>query len=107
MVKERKKPEIIGKRTLAQKIMAVIGLSIMCYGLYEGYGIFMDHKTFEISDDAQVEQYVVPVHVRATGYISKVYFTEHQHVKKGDTLMVLDQREYALQLKMAKGDADE
>lgn len=102
MVKERKKPEIIGKKTLAQKIMAVIGLSIMCYGLYEGYGIFMDHKTYEISDDAQVEQYVVPIHVRATGYISKVYFTEHQHVKKGDTLMVLDQREYALQLKMAK-----
>ena len=51
---------------------------------------------------AHIEQYISPIHVRATGYIHKICFTEHQHVKKGDTLLVLDQREYALQLRMAE-----
>lgn len=40
----------------------------------------------------QIEQYVSPVNLRASGYINKIYFTEHQQVRKGDTLLVLDDR---------------
>ena len=83
-------------------VMTLVGLAIIGWGIFEGISLLVDHHSNETSDSAQIEQYISPIHVRATGYIHKIYFTEHQHVKKGDTLLVLDQREYALQLRMAE-----
>jgi len=45
-----------------------------------------------------VDQYITPVSVRVTGYIKEVRFTEHQQVKAGDTLLVLDDREFRIKL---------
>ncbi|MCI7045933.1 MAG: HlyD family secretion protein, partial [Prevotella sp.] len=56
----------------------------------------------ETSNDAQIEQYISPVNLRATGYIAKVCFKEHQYVKKGDTLLVLDDREYRIRVMEAE-----
>jgi membrane fusion protein (multidrug efflux system) len=64
--------------------------------------MFMDYKSNEKSDDAQVEQYISPVNLRASGYIKKIYFKEHQNVKKGDTLLVLDDREYRIRVMEAE-----
>ena len=36
------------------------------------------------------------------GYIHKIHFTEHQFVNKGDTLLVVDDREYQIRLKEAE-----
>ena len=62
----------------------------------------MDYKSNEKSDDAQIEQYISPVNMRASGYIKKIYFKEHQDVKKGDTLLVLDDREYRIRVMEAE-----
>ena len=56
----------------------------------------------ERTDDAQVEQYISPVNVKVAGYIKEIRFTEHQFVHKGDTLLVIDDREYAIALKQAE-----
>ena len=50
----------------------------------------------------QIEQYVSPINLRASGYIDKIYFTEHQEVRKGDTLLVLDDREYKIRVMEAE-----
>ena len=42
------------------------------------------------------------MNLRASGYIKKIYFTEHQSVKKGDTLLVLDDREYRIRVMEAE-----
>lgn len=60
--------------------------------------MFLDYKNTESSNDAQIEQYISPVNLRASGYIKKIYFTEHQEVHKGDTLLVLDDREYKIRV---------
>ena len=60
--------------------------------------LFLNYKRTEVSNDAQIEQYISPVNLRASGYISKIYFTEHQRVHKGDTLLVLDDREYKIRV---------
>lgn len=44
--------------------------------------------------DAQVKAYINPINSRVPGYISDIYFTEHQTVKKGDTLLILDKTEF-------------
>lgn len=90
------------KIKLTKAIMALVGFAIIGLGLYEGISLAIDYHANETCDDAQIEQYISPVNVRATGYIQKIFFTEHQHVKKGDTLLILDQREYTIQVRLAE-----
>jgi membrane fusion protein (multidrug efflux system) len=49
---------------------------------------------YEETNDAQVEAYINPISARVGGYIQKINFEEHQVVKAGDTLVVIDNREY-------------
>lgn len=57
---------------------------------------------YEETNDAQVESYINPVSARAGGYIQRVCFSEHQLVRQGDTLVILDDREYRAQLDAAE-----
>lgn len=62
---------------------------------------FWKYVNYEITNDAVVDQYIVPVNIRVGGYIREVRFTEHQRVHRGDTLLILDDREYRIKLKDA------
>lgn len=44
----------------------------------------------EFTDNAQVRKQVVPVNSRVQGYIKEIRFKEYQKVKKGDTLVIID-----------------
>lgn len=81
---------------------SLLGILILGWGVVEAACLFLDYKRTESSNDAQVEQYMSPVNLRATGYIKKICFTEHQYVHKGDTLLVLDDREYRIRLMEAE-----
>lgn len=59
---------------------------------------FIKYYEYEITNDATVEQYISPVNSRISGYISKVYFTDHEFVNEGDTLVLIDDREYKIKL---------
>ena len=90
------------RQRMRQVITSAIGLAILLWALVKIVGIFIDYTTNESSNDAQIEQYISPVNLRASGYIKKIYFTEHQMVKKGDTLLVLDDREYLIRVMEAE-----
>ncbi len=60
----------------------------------------LDKKLY--TNDAQVEEYINPVNTRIPGYIKEVRFREHQHVKKGDTLVIIDDSEFNIQLEQAE-----
>ena len=79
-------------------IASLLGEGVLVWGVIKVSRLLLDYKRTETCNDAQIEQYLSPVNVRATGYIKKVYFTEHQNVKKGDTLLVLDDREYRIRV---------
>lgn len=49
-----------------------------------------------------MEQNLSPINIRVPGYIKKICFTEHQHVRKGDTLLILEDDEYRIRLKQAE-----
>ena len=83
-------------------IASLLGIAILVWGVIEVAFLFLDYKQTETSNDAQIEQYISPVNLRASGYIKKIYFTEHQSVKKGDTLLVLDDREYRIRVMEAE-----
>ena len=85
-----------------QIAVSLLGVAIIVWGVIEVVCLFLNYSQTETSNDAQIEQYVSPINLRASGYIDKIYFTEHQEVHKGDTLMVLDDREYKIRVMEAE-----
>lgn len=51
---------------------------------------------------AQVETFINPINTRVSAYIKEIRYKEHQHVEKGDTLVILDDREIQTQLGQAE-----
>src|SRR5580765_2735747 len=56
------------------------------------------------TDDAQLEGHVIPTLARVAGYVQDVPVIENQHVRAGDLLVRLDDREFTARL--AQADAD-
>ena len=90
------------KQKVRQMIVSLIGLALVLWGLVKVVCMVIDYTSNETSNDAQVEQYISPVNMRASGYIKQICFKEHQEVKKGDTLLVLDDREYRIRVMEAE-----
>ena len=90
------------KQRIRQIIASLIGVAILAFGLWKIVCLFLDYNANETSNDAQIEQYISPVNLRASGYVAKVCFKEHEEVHKGDTLLVLDDREYRIRLMEAE-----
>lgn len=78
-------------------IILVAGIAWVC-------GRFLRISSDEYTDNAQVKQHLTPVNTRVQGFIKKIYFEEYQKVKKGDTLVVIEDVEY--RLKVAQAEAD-
>jgi len=60
--------------------------------------------SYESTDNAQIESNAVPVLSRVSGYIDHFKLLDYQQVKQGDTLVVIDDREYVLAVKQAEAD---
>ncbi|WP_370863409.1 biotin/lipoyl-binding protein [uncultured Duncaniella sp.] len=58
----------------------------------------------EFTDNAQVKQQIVPVNSRVQGYIKEIRFNEYEPVKKGDTLMIIDDADMRLRVAQARAD---
>lgn len=95
-VKQNKKNKT--KSTITNYVvLAIIGFGI--YWLVTQYFHIGDKNYTEA---AQVEEFINPINTRVSGYIKEIKFNEHQAVKKGDTLLVLDDREILTQLGQAE-----
>ena len=58
----------------------------------------------EFTDNAQVRQQIVPVNSRVQGYIKEIRFNEYEPVKKGDTLVIIDDADMRLNVARARAD---
>lgn len=65
---------------------------------------FIHPGNVEFTDNAQVRQQIVPVNSRVQGYIKEVRFKEYEPVKKGDTLVVIDDADMRLRVAQARAD---
>ena len=52
---------------------------------------FMHFGRGEFTDNARVRQNIVPQSSRVQGFIREVRFTDFQQVKKGDTLVIIEE----------------
>ena len=63
---------------------------------------FIHFGSKEWTNDAQVQRHITPLNARVGGFIKEIRFEDFQHVKKGDTLVIIEDAEYQLQLAQAE-----
>lgn len=61
-------------------------------------------STHVSTDDAQVEGHITPIQPRVGGFVAAVRAQDNQRVRRGDTLVILDDRD--LRARLAQMDAD-
>ena len=62
---------------------------------------FLHLGNVEFTDNAQIRQQIVPVNSRVQGYIKEIRFKEYEPVRKGDTLVIIDDADMRLQVARA------
>ena len=67
---------------------------------------FYHMGNIEFTDNAQICQQIVPVNSRVQGYVKEIRFDEYRPVKKGDTLVVIDDSDLRLNLARARADRE-
>lgn len=65
---------------------------------------FIHLGNIEYTDNAQVKQHITPINTRVPGFIKKIYFDEYQQVRKGDTLLIIEDAEFRLRVAQAEAD---
>lgn len=65
---------------------------------------FIHLGNVEFTDNAQICQQIVPVNSRVQGYIKEIRFKEYGQVKKGDTLVIIDDADMRLHVAQARAD---
>jgi membrane fusion protein (multidrug efflux system) len=88
------------------RLTTAIASILVFSGIVLGIWFYVFNQNHEETNDAQVDQYVTPIMARITGYVQEVRYKENQFVYKGDTLIVIDNREYKAHLDMALADVE-
>jgi membrane fusion protein, multidrug efflux system len=78
-------------------ILALVLVGALIFTIKE-YVFLQSH---EQTDDAQVDGDISPVIARVSGYVMEIRFKDNQFVHAGDTLVVLDDRDYKIKLDQA------
>ncbi len=82
--------------------IVVVTLVITCIAWISAKFIHLGNV--EYTDNAQVKQLITPVNSRVQGFVKEIYFEEYQHVKKGDTLAVIEDTEFKYRVAQAEAD---
>jgi len=89
------------KKATNKKFLIILIALVVLGGIYGTYK-YLHGQAHEETDDAQVEKNMNPIIPRVTGYITKVYVKDNDFVKKGDTLFVIDDKDYVVRVEDAK-----
>ncbi len=97
MAKSEKK-----KKPASKRILPIILIIVIIGGIIFGIKELIFYTHYETTDDAQIDGDISPVVARASGYVKEIRFRDNQFVNKGDTLVILDDKDYRIKLEQAK-----
>ena len=86
------------KRKLLPVTLTLVVVSIAAWG----YSKFTYARHHEDTDDAQIDGNISPVIGRVSGYVNEVKFEDNQFVNKGDTLLLIDDRDLRIKVQQAE-----
>ncbi|TLV03585.1 HlyD family secretion protein [Dyadobacter luticola] len=79
----------------------ILAVLVIVGGIW-GFSKYTHGQHHEETDDAQIDANISPVIPRISGYVTEIRVKDNQEVKKGDTLIVLDNRDQLIKLEQAK-----
>ncbi len=82
-------------------IFKIILAVLIIAGTWYGVTKYLHGLKHEETEDAQISADISPVIPRISGYVGRVMVNDNQYVKKGDTLLILDDREFKVKLDQA------
>ncbi|MBQ9218568.1 MAG: HlyD family secretion protein [Muribaculaceae bacterium] len=91
----------MNKQTV-KRIYNVVVIAALVAALAYVCSRFWHPGRIEWTDDAQVYRHITPINTRVQGFIKEIRFEDYQHVHRGDTLVILEDAEYRLQLAQAE-----
>lgn len=83
-------------------ILSILVLILLLTGFFFAIRIYLNIGNDNYTNSAQVETFINPINARISAYIKEIKFVEYQKVNKGDTLVVLDNREVLTQIGQAQ-----
>lgn len=83
------------------RFVIVLGILVIGGGAF-GITKYVHGLHHEETDNAQIDANVSPVIPRVSGYVKEVRVKDNQFVKKGDTLVILDDRDLRIKLEQAQ-----
>lgn len=89
------------KKTGKRKRLLIIG-SILGLALIIGVFFYIRSKGFETTDNAQIDADIIPIRTSVSGYVKEVRFTDNTMVKKGDTLLIINDDEFQARVLQAE-----
>ena len=84
------------------KAFLIVLVLLVVIGAWFGISKYTYAQHHEETDNAHIEANISPVIPRISGYIAQVKVNDNQQVKKGDTIIVLDDRDLRLKLDQAQ-----
>src|SRR5712692_4041644 len=87
------------------KIFAALGVVLLVL-IAGGVRKLIWSRTHVSSDNAQVDGHILPVLPKVGGYVQSIRVEENQAVKAGDTILAIDDNDYAAKLQQADADLE-
>lgn len=84
------------------KAFLIILIALVVGGAWFGLTKWNHAQHHMETDDAQVEANISPIIPRVSGYVTEVRVSDNQEVKKGDTLLILDDRDLRIKVEQAE-----
>jgi membrane fusion protein, multidrug efflux system len=98
--RESRRPSFLKKYPAARPVVFLVGVVAVLLAAW----FWWESRHWESTDDAQIDGHIYPISARVGGQVIKVNFDDGQLVHKGDVLVQIDPKDYAVALERAKAD---
>ena len=89
-------------KKIIKRLYNVVVILLLAGAAVWAFSHFFHGSDVEYTDDAQVYRHITPINTRVQGFIKEIHFSDFQHVKKGDTLVIIEDAEYRLHVAQAE-----
>jgi membrane fusion protein (multidrug efflux system) len=90
------------KNKKGSKVKLIIAGIIVSIAAAGGFMMWQHARHHETTNNAQLDATIISVRSGASGFVKEVRFTDNQIVKKGDTLVIIDDIDYKAKVMQAK-----
>lgn len=80
----------------------IVILALIVIGLVWVCSMFVSLNSSRFTDNAQIRQHIVAVNSKVQGFVKDIRCDEYTHINKGDTLLIIEDAEFKLNVAQAE-----